>query len=95
MAAKKLKLFDPSDLKLGESLSGIIHVCDVCGNRERWNDQWSSYGSYLDADAGITLEVCGCVVPSEEEGMALLAEKRKRLGRPARVSRGDGYAPPW
>ena len=90
MATNKLKLFDPTDLKPGESLSGIIHECDVCGKRERWHDQWRWYGSVADQDAGITLKICGCVVPSETEGKALLAAKRVRLGRSAKVSRGVG-----
>ena len=82
-----LALFDPTDVQPGESCSGVIHVCDVCGRRGRWTGQWAWFGSYGDLDAGITLETCGCTQLSNEEAAILLAAKRKRHGRPAKVRR--------
>lgn len=80
-------LFDPTLVKPGESCSGIIHVCDVCGGRGRWTDEWSWYGSLFDQDAGIILKTCGCARPPEGEAAVLLAAKRKRLGHPPKVRR--------
>lgn len=90
-----MKLFDPTDVKAGESTSGVIHVCDLCGRRGRWTKGWAQFGSYLDEDAGVILKSCGCSRPSDEAAAILLAEKRKRAGRPAKVRRQRGGAMPW
>lgn len=90
MAVSTLKVFDPTAVKSGESLSGIIHTCDLCGRCGRWNIEWSMYGSLADEEAGVVLKACGCKRPSSTEAESLLAAKRKQLGRPAKVSR-QGY----
>ncbi len=86
--AGPFKIFDPTtDVKPGQSNSGVVHTCDLCGRRGRWDDDWSFYGSIADQDAGIVLKTCGCARPSEKEATALLAKKRRRHGRPGKVCR--------
>lgn len=84
---RDLGLFDPNDTKPGESASGIIHSCDLCGKRGRWNKKWAWFGSYGDMDAEVVLKSCGCASPTETEGELLLAEKRTRLGLRPKVRR--------
>lgn len=74
-----LHIFDDTKTKRGESKSGIIHVCDVCGCRERWNLCWSTYGSLLDEDCGVVLKTCGCRKLTDIEASDLLREKRIAL----------------
>lgn len=95
MTIEAPKLFDPTDVKPGESCSGIIHVCDVCGKRGRWNDQWSWYGSLADEDDAVVVKVCGCVQLRTTDALTLLKAKRKRIGRPisqtcCSLAKGEG-----
>ena len=77
-----MKLFDATDTTPGQSLSGVIHRCDVCGRRARWNDRWSFYGSVSDDDDGIVLKLCGCKRRlSQSESEQMLGSKRVTRGQ--------------
>ena len=87
-----LKLFDPTSVKPGESCSGVIHVCDVCGKRGRWNDQWNWYGSHADEELGVVVKTCGCGYLTEgreqlptQEALILLKAKKRRIGLPIKA----------
>jgi hypothetical protein len=85
MATEPLKLFDPTDVKPGDSCSGIVHVCDACGKRGRWNDKWSWYGSLADEDDSVAVKLCGCEQLSQKDALILLKAKRRRIGRPIKI----------
>lgn len=75
-----LKLFDPTAVKPGGSLTGNVYVCDVCGKRGHWNDDWRWFGSIADQDDGSMAYLCGCRALSDAEAMRLLKRKRKFAG---------------
>lgn len=70
-----LKLFDPDDVKPGESLSWVVHRCDICGRRFRWNAESQWYGPY-DPDDGPIVVSCGCRIPGVKECGEILKLKR-------------------
>lgn len=85
-----LRIFDDTPTP-GESTSGVIHVCDLCGNRGRWNDSWSWFGSDADEECEIILKICGCETISRNMALKLLIKKRLDRGLPQRPRCWKGY----
>ena len=78
-----LRIYDDAATD-GESLSGIIHCCDLCGKRGRWTDAWTWFGSAADEECEIILKFCGCKSISTTDAMILLESKRVKQGLPKR-----------
>jgi len=73
-----LKLFDDTP-QPGESLTGVIHTCDLCGHRGRWSDRWRWFGSLRNLDDGCVLKVCeNCPTINNNDATRLLKEKQAR-----------------
>jgi hypothetical protein len=81
-----MKIFDPNKIKPGESLSGVIFKCDLCGRRGRWSISWSRFCG-IDDSFPETLFSCGCRVPDETEAEILRRRKIKSGGRNVRSAR--------
>ena len=89
---KEIRIFDDTP-RQGESTSGVIHSCDLCGRRGRWTNAWSWYGSEADLECGVVVKTCGCQSVTDKEADSMLRAKRKALGlgpRPRRCSGGFG-----
>lgn len=54
-----------------------LHRCSVCGECAEWNENWSWYGSYLDADDGKIAKFCSAECRAKEPAETVLRRVRR------------------